>query len=216
MHQEARILSRTNSDIDFNPREGEQIAPKPISLPVHSKVSIQITDPSGFVETQRGSESETGENDLVSLTLSHRDLLGGSTTDLSKLGDDPLPPSAESPLEDFSKYSDPFDTSIVDQVAIPGKAELKFIEKELLSDIPSGPIEILSDDDFDPRAEEKVVHKEVCFDIPSPADSDLLSSVREEGPRFHYKNCFYFFFHDTNIINIISRNAPVNSLSHSI
>lgn len=109
-------------------------------------------------------------------------LVGGSTTDLSKLGDDPLPPSAESPLEDFSKYSDPFDTSIVDQVTIPGKAELKFIEKELLADLPpTQPGEILSDDDFDPRAEEKVIHKEVCFDIPSPAGSDLLSSVREEG-----------------------------------
>lgn len=109
-------------------------------------------------------------------------LAGGSTTDLSKLGDEPLPPSAESPLEDFSKYSDPFDTSLVDQASIPGKAELKFIENELLSDLPAAaPIEIFSDDEFDPRAEEKVIRKEVCFDIPSPAESDLLSSVREEG-----------------------------------
>lgn len=183
VHQEARILSRTNSDIDFNPREGEGINRKGIPASVHSKVSIQITDPSGFVETQRGSESETGESDLVSLSFSHRDLLGGSTTDLSKLGDEPIPLSAESPLEDFSKYSDPFDTSIVEQAAIPGKAELKFIEKEFLSDIPFVPTEILSDDDFDPRAEEKIIHKEVCFDIPSPAESDLLSSVREEGTR---------------------------------
>lgn len=76
VHQEARILSRSNSDIDFNPREGEDNTPKPISLPIVSKVSIQITDPSGFVETQRGSESESRENDLVSLNFSHRDLLG--------------------------------------------------------------------------------------------------------------------------------------------
>lgn len=96
------------------------------------------------------------------------------------MGDEPLPPSVESPIEDFSKYSDPFDTSIVEQVAAPGKAELKFIEKELLSDICTNKASALSDDDFDPRAEEKAAHK-VTFDIPPEVQSDLLSSVREEG-----------------------------------
>lgn len=64
VHLEARILSRNNSE-DFNPREGEDRVKSQ-----RQRVSIQITDPSG--ETQRGSESE----DIVALSLSHRDLLG--------------------------------------------------------------------------------------------------------------------------------------------
>lgn len=104
-------------------------------------------------------------------------IAGGSTTDLSSLGDQPLPPSAVSPSEELSRYSDPFDTSLADQVKAPGKVELKFIEQELLSDIQDH----IDDEDFDPRQDDKSVNKGVSFDIPSPSVPDLLTSVREEG-----------------------------------
>lgn len=168
---EARILSRNNSG-DFNPREGEE-AIKVIS----QRVSIHITDPSGETQ-QRGSESE----DITAVTLNHRDLLGGSTTDLSGLAEEVLPLSSTSPSQEVViRYSDPFDTSLADQASAPGQAELRFIEKELLSDIP----DVLSDEDFDPRAGDDgtLAAQKVSFDIPSPAAPDLLSSVREGGGR---------------------------------
>lgn len=102
---------------------------------------------------------------------------GGSTTDLASLADQPLPPETASPSEELSRYSDPFDTSLADQAAAPGKVELRFLEKELLEDIKPD----LSDDDFDPRGDDKSSNKGVSFDIPSPIVPDLLASVREEA-----------------------------------
>lgn len=88
------------------------------------------------------------------LSIEHRDLLGGSTTDLSVIGHHPIEP--HNPTTETSQI-DPFDTSIVESL-LPGKGELKLLEKELLEDskTPHKKIIIEEDDDFDPRAEEFV------------------------------------------------------------
>ena len=184
---EARILSQSDSDFDFNPREDEER--------VLSTVSIQITDPTG----QDKEDDETG---LRSLTLGHRDLLGGSTTDLSKLGHEPIQPAEQEEIPET--YIDPFDTSVVEILAAPGKAELKFLEKELLGEAEGSLKRSLSDQDFNPRSEEpEVLKKEepevdvpdllnvessvtkvVAFDVPTPsARPDLLIVGSEEGAR---------------------------------
>lgn len=114
-------------------------------LPV-SEVSISLTDPAGL-----NRDYETGllklENDERKdderLSLSKKDLLGGSTTDLSQLADQPI-----APVEEIT-YVDPFDTSAVKELP-PGKTELKVLEKELLGE-ESGDV-----DDFDPRKDETV------------------------------------------------------------
>lgn len=124
----------------------------------------------------------------------HRDLLGGSNTDLSSLGDQPLKPS-EKVDEDYIEYCDPFDTSAICAVP-PGQTELKFLENELLGDIKKETKESLSDDDFDPRAIEErpkertlsrpdVLQvssvKSVSFDLSPP--KDLLDSEEEESKK---------------------------------
>lgn len=122
----------------------------------------------------------------------HRDLLGGSNTDLSNLGDQPLKPS-EQVNEDYIEYCDPFDTTTICNVP-PGQTELKFLEKELLGDIKK---ESISDDeDFDPRAAEikpkertlsrpEILNissvKSVSFDL-SPT-KDLLEVADEESKK---------------------------------
>lgn len=94
-------------------------------------------------------------------------------------------------------------------MTLPGKAELKFIEKELLADIPKVKDEdSLSDKDFDPRGEESPDRK-VLFDIPSPIASDIFPGVRDQGitlilvlvismKSFNYKSFYninnFFFF----------------------
>ncbi|XP_030763602.1 LOW QUALITY PROTEIN: protein stoned-B-like [Sitophilus oryzae] len=98
------------------------------------------------------------ESQLNLITPVQRDLLGGSTSDLSKLGDAPIQPTGDQNSEDI-KYCDPFDTSLIDSIKAPGQAELKFLEKELLGDIKSttsvlNKTESVEDDDFDPRATE--------------------------------------------------------------
>jgi hypothetical protein len=185
---EARILSQSDSDFDFNPREDEER--------VVSTVCIQITNPAG---QDQGADEETG---LRSLTLEHRDLLGGSTTDLSKLGHDPIQPAGKEEVPETE--IDPFDTSVVEVLAAPGKAELKFLEKELLGEVEGTLKRSLSDEDFNPRAEEPEesrtedpvgdvpdllnvksgVPKVVAFDVPTPsARPDLLVVGSEEGAR---------------------------------
>lgn len=185
---EARILSQSDSDFDFNPREDEE--------KILSTVSIQITDPAGKDQEE---DEETG---LRSLTLGHRDLLGGSTTDLSKLGHDPIQPAEQEEVPETE--TDPFDTSVIDVLAAPGKAELKFLEKELLGEATDTLKRSLSDQDFNPRAEEPEelkaeepevdvpdllnvrvgVPKAVAFEVPTPsARPDLLVVGSEEGVR---------------------------------
>lgn len=122
--------------------------------------------------------------------------MGGSNTDLSHLGDQPLKP-AEKLNEDYIEYCDPFDTSVICTV-VPGQTELKFLEKELLGDVRNKDSGSLSDEDFDPRACEEqrkertlsrpdVLNissaKTVSFDVPSPTQSDLLAVVEEDSTK---------------------------------
>lgn len=81
-----------------------------------------------------------------------RDLLAGSSTDLSQVGATPIAPLNNTEEEaDF----DPFDTSAVSALVQPKATELKFLERELLT--KSNLQHSLSDPDFDPRAEEPAV-----------------------------------------------------------
>lgn len=115
------------------------------------------------------------------LTVEKKDLLSTSQTDITSA----LAPTAD--IIDTEEEIDPFDTSAVDAIVAPGKAELKFLEKELLE----------SDDEFDPRAgEEKPSAEElrrrksslsltlstpkggVSFIVPTP---DLLKAEEQSG-----------------------------------
>ncbi|XP_050084663.1 protein stoned-A [Anopheles aquasalis] len=92
-----------------------------------------------------------------------QDLLSVSSSDLTGLGDKPLEVAAgphEVSRATNEQAADPFDTTAIDLIVAPGKAELKFLEEELLrssssSADPRGPciIHSLSDPDFDPRAD---------------------------------------------------------------
>ncbi|KAK3914988.1 Protein stoned-A [Frankliniella fusca] len=173
-HNEARILSNSDSDFDFNPREGEE----PRQSQQQSQVSFYVTDPAGLIDNS---------------PVVHRDLLGGSTSDLSQLGHEPIAADAAKGEEEEATalHDDPFDTSAVEAVAAPGRTELRYLEKEILGDTPAV---VADDDDFDPRAEEaknKVtrpdalpgVPKTVAFALPSPAP-DLLAGGEEVGAKF--------------------------------
>lgn len=126
-------------------------------LPV-SDVSISLTDPSGF-----NRDYETGllkleeEGNDGSTQLLKKDLLGGSTTDLSQLADEPI-----APVEEIT-YVDPFDTSAVKELP-PGQTELKVLEEELLGERGSKNDD---DDDFDPRKDEESV-KQLPTKPPPP------------------------------------------------
>lgn len=119
----------------------------------------------------------------------HRDLLGGSTSDLSNLSDKPILPTEEIEL----RYCDPFDTSIVDVVTAPGQAELKCLEKELLSDITPS----ISVDEFNPRALEPRLSrpdvlnvgqtKSVSFSLPQALEEDK-KTVKPLTPFYVRKN----------------------------
>lgn len=140
------------------------------------------------------------EEDQTPLSFKHRDLLGGSTTDLSNIGDCPIEPIAPKEGSDDLIYSDPFDTSVVEELVAPGKTELKFLEKELLEGVIS---RIEDDEDFDPRAESPPksskpprpdqlpvgekrlsIPKVVAFNINTlQAETDLFAVDQEENSK---------------------------------
>lgn len=163
-----------------------------ITLPKHLEniPSVRLND--------AASEHNFLEEEQKPLSLQHRDLLGGSTTDLSKISDCPIEPAARIDSDDLL-YSDPFDTSVVDVLVAPGKTELKFLEQELLDGVIS---QIEEDDEFDPRAQSSTaptktvvrpdqlpigekrnsISKVVAFNIdPSQAETDLLAVDHEEN-----------------------------------
>uniref|UniRef100_A0A146L8Y6 Protein stoned-A n=2 Tax=Lygus hesperus TaxID=30085 RepID=A0A146L8Y6_LYGHE len=111
--------------------------------------------------------------DETRLQASKKDLLGGSTSDLSQLVQSPIAPKSFEDFDNTFAGDDPFDTSVVDKVVAPGKTELKFLEKELLN-TPATVSVVLNDDDddFDPRAEEK-------FDKQPPRPDNLLVSGKK-------------------------------------
>ncbi|BFG02765.1 protein stoned-A [Drosophila madeirensis] len=99
----------------------------------------------------RAEEETTGGGGSSLLAAPGRDLLAGSATDLSKVVPAPLAPtlSIDQEPEDF----DPFDTSAVSAIVQPKATELRFLERELLTNETSGGLRhSLSDPDFDPRA----------------------------------------------------------------
>lgn len=107
-------------------------------------------------EERRSSEVKVAavvvEDAAVVLSVQAKDLLSGSTTDLSDLSHIPVISACDS----VEKEIDPFDTSAVIAIVQPKETEIKFLEKELLSDV--GLKHSLSDPDFDPRGDEvKVV-----------------------------------------------------------
>nr|AAC16665.1 stn-A [Drosophila melanogaster] len=90
------------------------------------------------------------------LAAPQRDLLAGSATDLSQVVPAPLAPtlSVDQEAEDF----DPFDTSAVSALVQPKSTELRFLERELLNYSGLDGVTLkhsLSDQDFDPRADQK-------------------------------------------------------------
>ncbi|KYQ56146.1 Protein stoned-A [Trachymyrmex zeteki] len=145
-------------------------------LPV-SEVSISLTDPAGFnrdYETGLLKLDDEQKDDHNSLLSSKKDLLGGSTTDLSQLADEPI-----APVEDIT-YVDPFDTSAVKELP-PGKTELKVLEKELLGEQSNSCIE--DDNDFDPRKDEASV-KQLPTKPPPPRPSAPVKFVPVEPVKF--------------------------------
>lgn len=163
-----------------------------ITLPKHLEniPSVRLND--------AASEHNFLEEEQKPLSLQHRDLLGGSTTDLSKISDCPIEPAARIDSDDLL-YSDPFDTSVVDVLVAPGKTELKFLEQELLDGVIS---QIEEDDEFDPRAQSSTaptktvvrpdqlpigekrnsISKVVAFNIDPPqTETDLLAVDHEEN-----------------------------------
>lgn len=140
--------------------------------------------------------------DQEPLSLKHRDLLGGSTTDLSKISQSPIVPQTFETSTKELTNDDPFDTSIINDLVAPGKTELKFLEKELLTEVKSV-VEVDIDNDFNPRAEEKLnnkpisrpdnlivnnkrvsVPKIVAFDLKSPSNlPDLLAVGLEDSAK---------------------------------
>ncbi|XP_076634546.1 uncharacterized protein LOC143348342 [Colletes latitarsis] len=142
------------TELKFIEEELDKLPPHPVS-----DVTISLTDPAGLNrDYETGLLTEENDNGTVVGLQAKRDLLGGSTTDLSQLADQPI-----APVEDIT-YVDPFDTSTVQEIPL-GRTELKFLEKELLGD-QNQPSSVLEDedDDFDPRKDEQ---PEVTGPIPS-------------------------------------------------
>ncbi|KAF6211594.1 hypothetical protein GE061_012107 [Apolygus lucorum] len=114
----------------------------------------------------------------IRLQASRKDLLGGSTSDLSQLAQSPIAPKNFEEFDNAFAGDDPFDTSVVDKVVAPGKTELKFLEKELLDTPPAVSVVLNDDDDdFDPRADEK------CDKQPLRPDNLLVSGKKVAPPK---------------------------------
>lgn len=119
-------------------------------VPAVNTINIQTEQTRAHLD-EKAAEKEFFES-VRPLSLEHRDLLGGSTTDLSVIGHNPIAPHNPT---DQTVQIDPFDTSIAESL-LPGKGELKLLEKELLEDSKASSKKIIieEDDDFNPRAEE--------------------------------------------------------------
>lgn len=186
-HQVQREAVILEEDDDFDPRAEEiQIL---LNNRRKSSVRIHLTDPSGL------RESITSDEIIEKKTESSisRDLLGGSTTDLTQLGDSPLNPVDVNDRN--GDEIDPFDTTIVDKIVAPGRVELKLLEQELIGASPAPIYRVPSDPDFDPRAEEPkvserrasrpenlVVSKSVVFNVEDDTTVDLDVKPKPSKP----------------------------------
>lgn len=181
--QEVDIIEE---DDDFDPR-ADEVKVK-LNNRRKSSVRIHLTDPTGL------RESITSDDIFEKEVRTTHDLLGGSTTDLTQLGDSPLQPVDINETHDI----DPFDTTIVDKIVVPGKVELKLLEEELITSNPVYRVD--SDPDFDPRADEVsknderrasrpenlIVNKSVLFNIEGTNNLDLDTKTKPTKPLTPY------------------------------
>lgn len=185
--QVKKEIAILEDDDDFDPR-ADDICIR-LNNRRKSTVRIHLTDPSGLRESITSDDIIDKEKTPVV-----RDLLGGSTTDLTQLGDSPL-----DPIDVNSGEFDPFDTTIVDRIVAPGKVELKLLEQELISSNFTPVYRVPSDPDFDPRADEPkqlerrasrpenlTVSKSVVFDLNSDKSIDSESKIKTVKPLTPY------------------------------
>lgn len=165
---------------------------------VEEKINVVLKNSEPSIRLSKSEGPDLFEAALEPLSLKHRDLLGGSTTDLTKIDQQPIAPKSVSEEPEFD-IVDPFDTSIAEPHTLIGKTELKFIEKELLDEKPKVQVEV--DDEFDLRSEEKKnkaptrpdnlsvgkrasIPKVVAFDVQFPQDqTDLLTVGQDENSK---------------------------------
>lgn len=151
------VQEEDDDDFDFDPRADEKPKATPPVVPPPPQKPLQ-RDLLGGSNTNFPADTDNGSN---LLRKTQKDLLAGSTTDLSAVGAAPIAPVLEPSDEDF----DPFDTSAVIGIVQPKEVELKVLEKELLQD--SKLKHSLSDPDFDPRADEEPAAPVPAVQTPS-------------------------------------------------
>ncbi|KAH0955830.1 hypothetical protein HN011_004953 [Eciton burchellii] len=165
------------TELKFIEKELEELEELPIS-----EVSISLTDPAGLNRDYETGllklDNEQNHNDHNGAQLPKKDLLGGSTTDLSQLADQPI-----APVEEIT-YVDPFDTSAVKELP-PGKTELKVLEKELLGEQANRHIE--DDDDFDPRRDEESLKQPSVKPLPPRPPVPITSAPVKPAFEFDFE-----------------------------
>jgi hypothetical protein len=185
--QEAAILE---DDDDFDPRAEENRVI--LNNRRKSSVRIHLTNPLGLRESITSDDIVDNKEGIKAA----RDLLGGSTTDLTQLGDSPLDPVEINNTDEI----DPFDTTIVDKIVAPGKVELKLLEQELIGSSVPPIYRVPSDPDFDPRADEPIskverrasrpenltVSKSVVFNVESEETLTLDTKNKSIKPLTPY------------------------------
>ncbi|XP_065347518.1 LOW QUALITY PROTEIN: protein stoned-B-like [Cloeon dipterum] len=237
------ILSECPED-PFDTSHAENLAPGKLELQIIESeilgdVSVQIDIDDDDFDPRADENPTVTENPTISVSApvespveasvqlrqQHRDLLGGSSTDLANLVHDPIEPK----LGEEDREVDPFDTSTVVDLA-PGKLELQILEQELLDDVDNT--------DFDPRADSKeinlIVEENLEVDIgviakpltPQPeqeviAEDPFDTSIAENlGPgkaelRFIENELANAEFNETVAIPIQPKVLPLDILDNS-
>lgn len=131
---------------------------------------------------ERKESIDIGKPVPTNLTVKQKDLLSGSCTDLTDLSHIPVIKASESIEQEY----DPFDTSAITSIVQPKATEIKFLEKELLSD--TGLKHSISDPDFDPRAEEK---ENLNLNNPSLIERKSSLSLNISGPLSNQKTVIF-------------------------
>lgn len=195
------IKQNSDDDVDFDlggdPFDTdyvEKIVPKPIEYDENFDPRAAGEEEDDFNPRAQEEENlfDSQGKQIDSLSIVKNDLLSASHNDLASIAPT-LAPSADNEEEE---EVDPFDTSAVEKLVAPGKTELKYLERELLEEQKKK--ESLSDDDFDPRADEElrpsfddlkqrksslslqIAPKLVSFSVPTP---DLLKVESEASSK---------------------------------
>lgn len=145
------VREKSIDDDDFDPRADEE----PVKR--DSIVQIPPTQPT--------------------LAVQQKDLLSGSTSDLTDLKHVPVIQASES----IEKEIDPFDTSAISALVQPKETEIKFLEKELLSDV--GLKHSISDPDFDPRSDEPQQKQPQAILSTAERKSSLSLNIVQSGSK---------------------------------